>query len=525
MTLLNHGSTLRAPIVAAGLIALAAGPALAAERRQPGAADEVQALRDEVARLSALETQRAEQDRARIDALSAEVADLKTRLASAPEPIQTLPKQTLANDHAIAEPRVVQNAARRFQLQSADGAYSIGLTGDVQFDSGGYAGFRPDSRLSGPQSLSNGVNARRARIGVTGVAGGNFAFALVYDAGNSSDQTAKGIETAQIVYTGFRGAALEAGYSNTFFTLDQATGSNDTLFLERASPSNIATAFNTGDARSNAGIRLFGDRYWVGGYVTGPASGDSHSLTGETVGAFQRVAVQALSGADYSLHLGLGVDELLRAANSGNGTPNILNLSDQPELRIDPTKLVNTGTIGTAANPVTGGYVLDVETAATFHSLFWQGEYYRYQVDRLGLPSDSFAGGYGEVSWTLTGEHRAYNPQAGAYFRISPRHPFSPKTGDWGAWEVAARVTYIDLNSHFDAGQALAGNPSAVDGGTQLGYTVGVNWYPNDLIRFLLDYNHVDYRKAAGAASAGVVLGSPVGASFDAISLRAQVAY
>jgi phosphate-selective porin OprO/OprP len=532
-----------AGLFASASVMLCAGPVLAAEA--PPATDAAE-LRAQVAHLTSVLEDLEHRDQEQIQALAAQVSALKARLdqaQSAEASAQTALPRAMQNqagqgtgplvaqraepprDREVAEPRIVQNAARRFELQSADGEYSIGLTGDIQFDSGVFAKFHPDSRFVGPQALSNGVNARRARIGVTGRAAGNFAFALVYDAGNSSDQTASGIETAQIVYTGLRGAALELGYSNTFFTLDRATGSNDTLFLERATPSNVATNFNTGDNRANAGVRFFGDRYWIGGYLTGPASGDSHTQTGERFGAFERVAVQALKGPDYTLHLGFGFDQLIRAPNTGNGTPNVLTLSDQPELRIDPTTLLNTGPIGTAAHPVTGGYVLDVETAATFRNFFWQGEYFSYHVDRLGVADSNFEGGYGELSWVLTGENHRYNPQAASYFRVSPRHPFSPKHGEWGAWELAARISYADLNSNFLPGTALSANPAAVDGGIQRGYSFGLNWYPNDLVRFLLDYNHVVFSKANGTAVTGAPLGAAVGASFDAIALRAQVAY
>jgi phosphate-selective porin OprO/OprP len=420
---------------------------------------------------------------------------------------------------------VTQNETHVFSLQSPDGKYSISLAGVAQFDAGAYVGFHPDSKVVGPQDLSNGVNARRARIGVSGTAAGDWSYAFIYDAGNSQDTTAKGIQTAQIVYGGVKGVAFELGYSNTFFTLDQSTSGNDLIFLERATPSDIATAFNTGDSRSNAGVRVFGDRYWLGGYLTGPASGDSHTLTAERFGAFQRAAVQAVSGPDYSLHLGLGVDELLGAPHSGNGTAATLSLSDQPELRIDPTALLATGTIGSLAHPVTGGYVLDLETAATFKGLFWQGEYYHYEVGREGVADAKFDGGYGQLAYALTGETHAYNPQAGSYFRIIPAHPFSLKEGGWGAFEVAGRISYVDLNSNFYAGESLAANPAAVDGGRQTGYTLGLNWYPNDLVRFMLDWNHVDFAKANGAVAPGAPIGVPVGARFDAVSLRSQVVF
>jgi len=484
----------------------------------------------------------SKQDQSQIQALTDQVHTLQAQVAGTQSQSPATPAIAQVPDAAVgsqavrqvaettvdpsrALPRIVQNSANRFLLQSADGQYSIGLTGDIQFDSGAYVGFHPASPLSGPQALSNGENARRARIGVAGTAFGDWGFALVYDAGNSSDQTAKGIETAQIVYAGLPGAAFEIGYSNTFFTLDQATSSNDTLFLERASPSNIATNLNTGDARANAGVRLFGDRYWAGAYLTGPASGDSHTLTQERLGAFERVAFQVLKGSDYSLHLGVGFDQLLQAPNAGNGTPATVSLSDQPELRIDPTTFLNTGTIGTALNPVTKAYVLNLETAATYRSLFWQGEYYHYDIQRQGLPNADFDGGYGQVSWTLTGEAHRYNPQAASYFRIVPASPFSLKDGGWGAWELAARFSYVDLNDNFQPGVALATDPAAVDGGRQQAYTFGLNWYPNDIVRLLLDYNHVDYDKANGVVTKGLLLGAPIGARLDAISLRVQIAY
>jgi phosphate-selective porin OprO/OprP len=522
---------------AAAALLAGAGQALAADPA-PSGSDDTAALRAQVAQLSQLVQTLSQRDQQQISALSAQVASLQARL-EAQEATQTAAPRAAQNPggqpHAVAGqpalaaeggvPRVVQNSTHRFALTSDDGRYSIGLVGLIQFDSGAYLDFHPDSPLAGPQELSNGINARRARIGVAGTAAGDWSYAFIYDGGNSQDTSAKGIETAQVIYGGLAGAAFEIGYSNTYFTLDQSTASADLLFLERATPSNIATNFNAGDFRSNAGFRFFGDRYWLGAYVTGPASGDSHTTTGERLGSFQRVAFQALKGDDYTVHVGAAVDELLRAPNSGYDTPNTLSLNDQPELRIDPTTLLNTGTLGTAANPVTRGYVFNVETAANFRNFFWQGEYYHYQIDRGALANNDFNGWYGQVSWTLTGEVHRYNPQAGSYLRIVPDHPFSWKDGEWGAWEIAARYSYINLDSDFITGQSLSSQPNAVEGGAQRGYTLGLNWYPNDIVKLMLDYNHIDFQKYLATTITDAPLGTPIGAKFDAVSLRVQVAY
>ena len=71
----------------------------------------------------------------------------------------------------------------------------------------------------------------------------------------------------------------------------------------------------------------------------------------------------------------------------------------------------------------------------------------------------------------------------------------------------------------------LPADPAAVDGGKQTAYTFGLNWYPNDLVRLLVNVSHVDYEKTNGAAVTGAPLGAAAGAKFDAISFRAQIAY
>ena len=350
------------------------------------------------------------------------------------EKLQQMQVQQAAPVKAAAAkppPKVTQSATSKFAIESADGKYSVGLTGGLQGDVGYYPGFDAKNKSIGPQNLNSGFNARRARIGVTGKAAGDFTYTFIYDGGNSSDATAKGIENASVNYTGIKNLSVDFGYSNTLFTLDQSTSSYDTLFMERATPSNIATALNTGDNRSAVGARYFNDRLFVGAYVTGPAVGDAHAQA-ERIGAFQRIAYQVLSDPDYTLHLGVSADELIKAPlNNGAApattstvdnsdhrqelvtstvpSPYSISLSDQPELRVDTTTFANTGTLGTLANPVTGGQVYDVEAAGNYRNFFFQGEYFHYQIDRRGLDTATFNGGYAEVAWTLTGETHKYN--------------------------------------------------------------------------------------------------------------------
>jgi phosphate-selective porin OprO/OprP len=515
-------------LLLAGVVAgLASAGSASAKKAQP---DQATPPAPTAADVEALQTQ--------INAMQAQVAYMKRQLEL----------MTAKNPpNAPPAPKVTKNDTNRFAIESADGQYSIGLTGRIHLDVGDYMNYDPKSSLTSPQNLNSGFNARRARIGVTGKAAGDFTYAFIYDAGGSSDDVPSGIQTAQVGYTGFKNTVLEIGYSDTFFTLDEATSSNDTLFMERATPANVATNVNTGDFRSNAGARYFTDRLWVGAYFTGPQDLNAHAQ-GESIGAFQRITYQVLQDQDYTLHVGAGIDEIIKAPYNGGKTPttvytydpvkgvittssapatNSITLSDRPELRIDPTALLSTGALGTisstSSHPVTGGYIANFELAGNYGPFYAQGEYFHYSIDRGGLSTANFDGGYGEASYVLTGESHKYNRASGAYAGIIPAHAFSPSEGYYGAWEIAGRISYVDLTSNFTPGLASSSQPSAVNGGKQTNYTVGLNWYPNSYMRFMLNYIHSDFNKANSSSSG--ILGQPVGATMDAIALRTQVAW
>jgi phosphate-selective porin OprO/OprP len=418
-------------------------------------------------------------------------------------------------------------------LSTADGQNSIALTGRMHFDMGAYPNYSPNRPNVAPNNLNAGENLRRGRIGVLGKIAGDWNFGLIYDFGGSNDNgpaagssaaatPSGGIETAELTYNGFRPFAFELGYQDVPYTLDEATSSNDIMFIERASSQVIAANLAAGDFRSNIGGHWNNDRAWVGVYGTGGTSGASHAGLGQQFGAVGRATYQILQSDAYSLHVGADVEGLMKP-ESNAGVRSITTFSDRPEDRIDTTQILTTGTIGTAANPVSGANVAGFELAGGLGSLFGQAEYFHYTVNRTNASTLSFNGGYAQASYTLTGEHRKYNPGTGAYSGISPDHPFSLTGGTWGAWELAARYSVVDLNSNFTPGVALT-TTNGVAGGQQQIATLGVNWYVNNNIRFLFDYLHGFVDKNSGVA-ATAPLGAGIGGRFDSVEARAQVAF
>ena len=434
---------------------------------------------------------------------------------------------------------VVSMPNNRPTICTADDQNCIAITGRIHYDVGGYD-YRPDTAATSPQKLDSGENLRRARIGITGKFLSDWNFALIYDFGGSSDGfggTApgsltgggtSGVENAYLSYTGFKPfggkMAIEGGIMDIPWTLDEATSSNDILFMERASAGIIAQNVAAGDFRSAFGTRWWNDQLWVGGYVTGPTSGSIHSAsstapagTSEQYGGVVRVAGNPISGRDYSVHIGADAEWLIQPPRNLVTQAQTLTLSDRPELRIDPTTLISTGAI---AN-VSGAQVYGVEAAATYGPFIAQGEYYWFNVDRTantGLPpfgasSLKFDGGYAQIGYVLTGETHAYNPSSASYGGVKPANPFSLTGGGWGAWEIAGRVSQMNLNDQLATAAGIAG-------GRQTVYTVALNWYVNNNVRFMLDYLHGDIAKQASSVST-----VDAGSKFDAVAMRTQVAW
>ncbi|HWF48496.1 MAG TPA: porin [Bryobacteraceae bacterium] len=115
---------------------------------------------------------------------------------------------------------------------------------------------------------------------------------------------------------------------------------------------------------------------------------------------------------------------------------------------------------------------LQRRSSCELRALFFQGEYFWYNVDRGNLPglsSVKFNGGYAQASWVLTGEVHSYNSAAAASNGIVPLNPFTLTGGGWGAWEIAARVSTIDLNDELATANGVArGTPDGIYGGLEL---------------------------------------------------------
>ncbi|MBC7800729.1 MAG: hypothetical protein H7Z10_08905 [Gemmatimonadaceae bacterium] len=382
---------------------------------------------------------------------------------------------------------------------------------------GGYLqdnGRSPDTRtLTRANTL--GTNVRRARIPFTFRAD-QFSVTLTPDFGSSPDGSPSLYE-GSINWSPNRQLQVGLGYYKPLHTLNDSTSSNNILFLERPSIVNIASSIAAGSSRAAFGARYANDRFLVAGYLTGDVYGSQTAAVArpqQTGGVF-RAAVRPYYNDDIDVHLGVSTNGTFRVRRTAAGQT--LQLRDRPEIRIDNNRLVDTGLLNAS-----GAYSYGPEFAFRYGRFMIQGEYIRLGVDRegqaTGQPGLEFQGGYAEASYVIVGRPRAYSPTSGAFgsVRLAPEQRLGQ--GGFGGLEAVARFSVVDLDDRVTRGRSAA-STGGVFGGYQQVIGVGLNWYPNENFRFMVNYDNIDVDRLNAAGTA------QTGQRIQAIALRAQAAF
>jgi phosphate-selective porin OprO/OprP len=266
---------------------------------------------------------------------------------------------------------------------------------------------------------------------------------------------------------------VRVGHFKEAFSLEELTSSKYITFMERSLP---VLAFTP---RRNTGIALANTAFdkrmtWaVGGFkiVGDDAEAFSNQSGYDVTGRVTGLPLYQKEGRRL-IHLGLGYSHEFNS--------DVVDFDAKPEANAaDP--LVFTPDIQT-----NGTDKLGFEFASVLGPLSVQAELIPAWVDQDGGPNLTFWGTYGTVSWFVTGEHRPYDTRYGAFDRVKPRNRFSLKEGTWGALELAARYSYLDLNDEN------------VRGGVQSNTTLGANWYLYSNLRLMLNWVHA-HRNGAGS--------------------------
>jgi len=374
---------------------------------------------------------------------------------------------------------------------------AIRVSGFFQADT---AWFNQDSaNIDAVGDIQDGADFRRARLQAVGSVAENVDFSIEFDFGFP------GRPSFMDVWLEVQDLSLlqnvKVGLYRQPFGLDALTSVRELTFIERALPFAFVPFRQIGSMAH--GSSKAEDITWaVSGFrfptdVYGGNIGDnggyglSTRLTGLLID----------NGNDVALHLG-GAYCVIDPANDA------VQYRAQPEIFIAETggaafvpagvpasvpPFVDTGVIDTDLSNL-----FSAELATTVGSFHAQSEVIYALVDRNVGSAVGFSGVSAQAAYILTGEHRPYNKANGVLGRVVPQCNFG--NGGWGAWEVASRWSYLDLNDND------------IQGGRLNDLTLGLNWYLNKYTKFQANYIHA-------------MLNSPSGVESDAdiIGLRAQV--
>jgi phosphate-selective porin OprO and OprP len=274
---------------------------------------------------------------------------------------------------------------------------------------------------------------------------------------------------------------LKGGQFCAPMSLEMITSSRDITFMERPAP--IEALAPGVSAGIQMGRPVLDQRAtWRFGLFTDGVGQDDGDASRDYGRAIMRITGLPLfhpaAGQDEPvrlLHLGLSANILYSASST-------VRYQSRPESHLAPY-VVDTGDI--AAD---GALVAGTEIAWVNGPFSVQGEYlHSWLRDNTGQ-TPNFQGLYVSASWFLTGESRPYDRTEGAFDRVIPKRNFALGRGGWGAWEIAGRYSYVNLDS------------ADVPGGRLSMLMAGVNWYlhPHIKWRFEYGFGHVSYYNPEG---------------------------
>jgi phosphate-selective porin OprO/OprP len=373
---------------------------------------------------------------------------------------------------------------------------------------------------AGIGNLDDGTFFRRVRPSWDGTAYDIFEWNVEL----ALEQTLHGVNTWDEMWVGIKEipyiGTVRVGHQKTpqGFEGDMVSSSKAMTFLERSSYTDaFYQNFSTGIQTTNSFMdqrATYTFMYYRQDNDNGiNADSNGVSLTDGTYGYGLRVTALPMWENNGRCFVHLGASANFRDAERlppGIVGPREVQFRARPQMRDaigdfgtapndgNSVRLVDTGKV-----QADGSWVLGTEALWVMGPLSVQAEYAFAAMEnavtlagtnvRPGTPVGThlgdvwFNGGYIQVSYFLTGENRGYDRRLGreasTYIAGAPNETFffvrdEDNRIHWGsgAWELAARLNHLTLNS------------DRINGGETNALELGVNWYLSNNLKFQFEY-------------------------------------
>ncbi len=456
-------------------------------------------------RIRELETRLEKLDQAA--ALANKPTPAPAPVAAAPEvekltrKVNTLERKLEVQDEVTAgtfqKLPVFEAGENGFKISSSDKKHQVRIRGAVQTD-GRF--FIDDNSFT----ATDRFELKQARVWLEGYFFKNIYFKIMPDFAATNI-----LPDAYLDYAYHPAASLLVGKYKSPLSLERLQGDADGTFLERAFPSYLAS-------NRDVGIQLHG-AFSKPGYktdtVAGPidtkntftyqigvtnGSGDDGSIDKSSAGTADnkeingRVFAHPFQHTGYSWLEGFGLGV---AGSVGNPDKQALNNQSTPLGRSKYLDYTSTKT----------GFVAPTSDGATsriYPQAYWYsgpfGAMGEYVVSTQHLASGRTNVKQENKAWQILGSY-VVTGEDNTFAGVKPIQNFDPLKGTWGALQLAARYSELDVdNSTF---VILDPSKSATKARA---WTVGANWYLNSNAIIRADYENVSFSGGAGTSSTKV---------------------
>jgi phosphate-selective porin OprO/OprP len=407
--------------------------------------------------------------------------------------------QEAAEAKAKEAPRITVGD-QGFSLSSANGNFGLQFRGVLQVDS---RTFFEDHGTVGNDAFL----LRRVRPILQGTVLRDFDFLFVPDFGTSNNGGNGGsTPTPQIfdAYLNYRyneALQIQGGKFKGPVGLEQLQADRDILFNERALATDLVP-------NRDLGFALHGDLFkGVASYSAGIFNGvgdarssslsayqDNKAFEGRVFfQPFKKTSVTALQGFGFGLggsyQRDQGTNTLSLPNNTGGSLAGYATVGQQQFFAYNPT---NRSVVADGQH-----WRLSPQGYYYYGPFSLLGEYVisdqEVSLAGAGPKTSAFLANTGwqvQGGWVLTGEDATYGT-------IVPRQSFDPRNGGWGAFQVVARFSELDIDH---AAFPLFSDPTT-SAHSAKEWAIGLNWYLNRNIKVSTSFSHTDFDGGGGKGS------------------------
>jgi len=497
-------------------LALSAGMPLAHAADAPGNAELIKRLNEQEQRIRALEQKLAEQQQAngaRAAAANGSEAAASNRSGATTANGSGAPQQAdntpAPGEAAVAQPGAspqgpltsnsatpvvnARPAGRQFAIESADGSNVIRFRANVQFDGRWYS-----DNLT--PATSDTFLLRKVRPYIEGTVDDIYDFRLMPDFGQG-----KAIVADAYVAARFQPwLTVQAGKFKGPVGLERLQPDQYNKFLELGLPSDLVPNRDLGV--QVGGDLLGGTLSYAIGYFDGVT--DGNSTDANTNPDVDNDGKKDLEARLFSQPFIKSANPYLRGFGIGIGGTYVNATGSATNTLLATYKTAAAQNFFTYRTGTSATYADGRRERLAPQAFYYAGpfgvlaEYVKseQEVSRQVSNTVKRSGEVDNSAWQvtaslfLTGERASYNT-------FTPKSTFVPGRPGIGAFEIVARLEELRIDDAAFAGGASSFADPAVSPRKAQAYGVGLNWYPSQYIKIMLDYEHT--RFDGGAAGGG----------------------